>query len=525
MLRNLQLSPTPGSPEELTLFNRVQERLAHLFRVVFDEPDAPRTVVVIPSLSLDHEVLQRISGVHHYEERMLCMLMLLRLPRTRLIYITSQSLDVSVIDYFLNLLPGVPVGHARKRLLLFNCHDASGVPLSLKLLQRPRLLERIRRAIPDPLAAHLTCFNVTPLERTLAVQMGIPLYGCNPVYAEFGSKTGSREVFHEAGIDLPPGFENLRDKKDMIDSLVALRLANPHLRKAVVKLNEGFSGEGNAIFRFEGCPEKEKALQKWLGSEVAQRLEFQAKGESWDTFSVKFAEMGGVVEAFIEGEGKRSPSVQCRVNPLGEPMIVSTHDQILDGQVFLGCTFPADEVYRLQIQAAGQLVADVLARRGVIGRFGVDFISVPEADGWRHYAIEINLRKGGTTHPFMMLQYLTDGEFDLASGLYLTPSGQPRYYYATDNLHDEAYIGLSPEDLIDISVCRRLHFHGATQQGVVFHLIGALSEFGKLGAVCIAENPSRAFQLYHHTVDTLQSEGRSQNMRVNVNEAITPLVG
>jgi hypothetical protein len=129
-----------------------------------------------------------------------------------------------------------------------------------------------------------------------------------------------------------------------------------------------------------------------------------------------------------------------------------------------------------------------------------------EHGGWDHYAVEINLRKGGTTHPFLMLQFLIDGKYDPASGCYYTPAGQSRYYYASDNLQDEAYKGLTPEDLIDIAVHHDLHFHGATQQGVVFHLIGALSEFGKLGVLCIGDSRERARTLYRHTVEVLNKE-------------------
>ena len=70
--------------------------------------------------------------------------------------------------------------------------------------------------------------------------------------------------------------------------------------------------------------------------------------------------------------------------------------------MFLGCRFPADEAYRLAIQAEGAKVGAALARRGVLGRLGVDFVSVRRGDAWENYAIEINLRKGGTTHPFLM---------------------------------------------------------------------------------------------------------------------------
>src|SRR5690606_16165034 len=145
--------------------------------------------------------------------------------------------------------------------------------------------------------------------------------------------------------------------------------------------------------------------------------------------------------------------------------------------------FPADDAYRLDIQSMGLKAAEALMKKGVLGRFGIDFISVKEGDSWRHYAIEINLRKGGTTHPFLMLQFLTDGHYQAATGEFLTQASSPRCYYATDNLESERYRGLRADDLIDLAVLNGLHFHAATGEGVAFHLIGALSEFGKLGLV------------------------------------------
>jgi hypothetical protein len=219
--------------------------------------------------------------------------------------------------------------------------------------------------------------------------------------------------------------------------------------------------------------------------------------------------MGGIVEEFIPGATKRSPSVQLRIDPVGGIGAVSTHDQVLGGanrQIFLGCRFPADKAYRLDIQARGAKVAQALAGKGVLGRFGIDFISVKDGDAWRHLAIEVNLRKGGTTHPFLMLQFLTDGHFDADTGKFLTPAGQPRCYYASDNLESERYRGLTPYDLVDIAVVNGLHFHAATGEGVAFHLIGALSEFGKLGVVCIAQTHEGANSLYRKTVEVLDRE-------------------
>lgn len=496
----------PGSGAELARFAALQAGLRGQFERVFADRMAPRTVVVVPSLSLDPGELAKIHGVHHYEERMLFTLMLLRMPRTRLVFVTSQPVASGIIDYYLHLLPGIPSVHARERLTLLSCHDASERPLTEKILERPRLIRRLRRAVGDPASAHMTCFNATPLERTLAVRLGLPLYACDPALNDLGTKSGSRTVFREAGIDLPDGAENLRDMDDAAEALVDLRRRTPATRRAVVKLNEGFSGEGNAVFSFEGAPAS--GLADWVRAELPVRLRYQAATENWEHFSGAFAGMGGIVEAFVEGEMKASPSMQGRIDPTGRAALVSTHDQVLggpDGQVFLGCTFPADRVYRDAVAEAGQRVGEVLAARGVIGRFGVDFVTVREGAAWRAYAIEINLRKGGTTHPFDMLDFLTDGAFDPASGLYRDPAGRARYYLASDNLASERYRGLTPRDLLDVVVEHELHFHGGRQEGVVFHLIGALSEFGKLGALCIGDSPARARALYDETARVLDA--------------------
>jgi PGM1 C-terminal domain len=149
---------------------------------------------------------------------------------------------------------------------------------------------------------------------------------------------------------------------------------------------------------------------------------------------------------------------------------------------------PRAEIAIMRDRIGGMKAARILADKGVLGRFGIDFISVKQEDVWRHLAIEINLPKGGTTHPFLMLQFLTDGRYDPDTGQFVTSTGRPRCYYASDNLESEQYRGLTPDDLIDIAVLNQLHFHAATGEGVAFHLIGALSEFGKLGVVCIVRH-------------------------------------
>jgi hypothetical protein len=497
----------PATPDELARFALLNNEFVQCFSKIFDDPSLPRSVLIVPSLSLDQQVLAKISGVHHYEERMLCLLLLLRMPRTRVIYVTSTPISETVIDYYLHLLPGVPSLHARQRLTLVSCNDASPVALTRKILQRPRVLERIREAIPDLASAHMTCFTVSELERKLALHLNLPIYGCDPSLLYWGSKSGSRKIFREADMDMPFGYEDLTDAEEVAQALAELKSKKPDLRKAIVKLNEGFSGEGNAVLDLDDAP-IDSALCSWIRARLPN-LEFEAAGMTWDLYREKLQSMGGIVEEFIPGAVKRSPSVQFRIDPLRRIEAISTHDQVLggtNGLVFLGCRFPAHDHYRLDIQARGTKAARALASKGVLGRFGIDFVSLKERDAWRHVAIEINLRKGGTTHPFLMLEFLTDGRYDADTGEFLTPAGDPRCYYASDNLESERYRGLTEHDLVDIAVVNGLHFHIATAEGVAFHLIGALSEFGKLGVVCIGQTQQRADALFQRTVEVLETE-------------------
>jgi hypothetical protein len=149
-------------------FASLQAQLAEQYRIVFNDPAAPRTVLVLPSLSLDPQVMSKVTGVAHYEERMLCLLLLLRMPRTRVIYVTSTPISPAIIDYYLHLLPGIPGAHARRRLTLLSCDDSNEAPLTQKILDRPRMLQRLQDAIGDTSVAHMTCFTVSELERRLA---------------------------------------------------------------------------------------------------------------------------------------------------------------------------------------------------------------------------------------------------------------------------------------------------------------------------------------------------------------------
>lgn len=513
----------PTTVDAADSFRTLQHQLRNLWLSVdsadnFDPSDAD--IVVVPSLSLDQRELQKIEGVHHYEERLLFSLIRLRNPRTRMVYVTSQPLHPSVIDYYLQLLPGIPFSHARDRLLLLSTYDSSLSPLSQKILDRPRLMERIRRAVRRD-RCFMICYNSTAAERDLSVKTEIPLFALDPGLLKWGTKGGSRQVFAEAGIPHPDGSDSVWSADDLADAAAALWERQPELKRMVVKLNEGFSGEGNALLDLRNIHEVAPGRASHAARIDALKeqfacMRFEAKGETWQNFGSRIPELGAIVELFVEGE-KRSPSVQGRITPLGEVEIISTHDQILggpSGQIYLGCRFPADEAYRLRLQELGMRIGRNLAEKGAIERFGVDFVAVhqpgqPGKPEWDIYAIEINLRKGGTTHPFMTLKFLTNGRYDLSSGLFYSQQGRAKYYIATDNLQKKSYRGLLPNDLMDIIASHQLHFDTSTETGTVFHLMGCLSEFGKVGLTSIGNSPQQAEEIYNKLIHAMDDETRS----------------
>ncbi|HEV7334293.1 MAG TPA: peptide ligase PGM1-related protein [Flavisolibacter sp.] len=75
-------------------------------------------------------------------------------------------------------------------------------------------------------------------------------------------------------------------------------------------------------------------------------------------------------------------------------------------------------------------------------------------------------------------------------------------------MQDDQYKGLTPHDLIDIAMCNELLYDGTLQEGVIFHLISALSQYGKLGLVCIGATPERAANFYYKTANVLRMAGR-----------------
>jgi len=449
--------------------------------------DVERTVVVTHSISLDVPD-QLVPVFPAYEERFLCLVLgLLRAPRSRVVYVTSQPIHPRLVDYYFGLVPELDTPEARKRFAAVSLVDGRNEPLARKLLARPGAIRRIRGLIGDPELAILLPFCMTEDEAELAVRLGVPVYGSDPALNWLGTKTGSRRVFEEEDVPHPAGLD-VDGSSDLAAALREVRKRSPGARGAVLKLDQGVSGLGNAL------------VDLAAGDDLRAAIELEDPELTVEEYLAALDAEGGIVEERIEGEEFRSPSVQLRMSPAGQVDIMSTHDQVLGGphgQTYFGCHFPADQEYATQLAAEGLKVGRRLAREGVIGRASVDFATVPGEDGWRSYALEINLRCGGTTHPLFALTSLTDGVYVPLAGEWRTRLGDIKHYAATDYLDSPAYRSLTPDDLLDVVAERELGWDGEAETGVVLHMVSALAVAGRIGLTAIGDTLEEARRHYY----------------------------
>jgi hypothetical protein len=330
------------------------------------------------------------------------------------------------------------------------------------------------------------------------VALDVPVYGPHPELAHLGTKSGSREVFAAAGIPHPRGATDVRTLDDVVTALADF-VTDGAPAEAIVKLDDAVSGWGNALVDLRNARDRAELEER------VRQLRPENDALDADTFLAALLAGAGVVEERIVGSDFRSPSVQLRASPEGGVEILSTHDQVLggpSGQTYHGCRFPARREYAKTISDLAEAAAEELAKRGVIGRFSIDFVTTRSSTGWTAHAVEINLRNGGTTHPALALLALTEGEYAPAEARFLV-DGIAKHYVATDHLHVPCLQLLTPDDVLDVIDEEGIGWDAGTNSGVVFHMISGVAVAGRVGFTAIGNSPGEAQDLYDRVGATL----------------------
>jgi hypothetical protein len=425
------------------------------------------------------------------------------------------------IDYYLSLLPlrpGEQMTERQERVSLLSLADNSFRWLSTKLVDqespdsaeaRDRIRDFVERERKIGSQVGFSCYEPSENIEWLAGLLDIACDQAHSRYIGLGTKATGRRLLDSLGIEVPAGSNECRTVDALADELVGL--VRQGLRKFVLKLNctqfDG-GGLGNALLDLTGVDLNGSDGE--LTAEIAARLTGAEPVDTkigWDYFAELIARCGVIAEQLVEAEDLRSPSYQGTVDADGQIITLSTHEQFLsgNGQVYSGCLFPAAEDYRLLLIDYGEKVGRRLAEIGVRGGdFGVDFIAVRSGQGWRLLGCELNLRTTATKHGFLMATSLLGAVPDEGGRIFV--DGTERVYHATDAIIDSRYLGLHPSQLIEAVRNSGLSYDHDRKTGVVLHMMSAVTNFGKFGAISIGETQAQAGALIrglHDLIDDL----------------------
>src|SRR5262249_60737289 len=81
-----------------------------------------------------------------------------------------------------------------------------------------------------------------------------------------------------------------------------------------------------------------------------------------------------------------------------------------------------------------------------------------------------------------------------------------KFFVASDHVESQQYRTLTPDDLFDIVVRHHLHFGQTRQTGVVFHMMSALGELGRLGLTAVGNSHEEAKATYDRAISVLNEE-------------------
>ena len=306
--------------------------------------------------------------------------------------------------------PAAPGRHARRLAALAGREAARARPRIL--LADPRPHPRPRTLPPRPVHDYA-------LERDLALPLGIPLYGADPRLLPLGTKTGCRRLFAEDGRPAPArvrGRSRPRRRRRRAGSRCERR--GPARQTRSSSSTTASPGRATRSSSCAGCRRRDRPSERAVPSTIARGpWRFEHPETLWSATSAASRGRRHRRGARRAASSSAAPACSCASRRWARSSCSRRTTSCWAGRAAratsAAASRPTSATPRAITAGGGQDRATGSRAEGVLGRFAVDFVVVRDARGaWTPYAIELNLRKGGTTHPFLTLQFLTDGTYD-----------------------------------------------------------------------------------------------------------------
>ncbi|MAW07052.1 MAG: hypothetical protein CME61_02090 [Halobacteriovoraceae bacterium] len=458
----------------------------------------PCQYIVIPSMSFDRELLEGIEGVSHYELRSLWEILRVKDKNVYVTFVSSYKIPFSTLKHF-------------KEIYNLSAEEFSRVSF-VEISRKKNILSLTKNILIDESALKkikktFKCENVllepfvfTHQEKALSRLLEIPSWYDHPQMNYFHTKSGNRFIVGSSA-PMPDGLGDLFSFDAVVKGVIKLKNDKPGLESCMVKLNFGVSGQGNMKLDLPSGKAWEALLPKEKEDSIRNCFEsaklFNKTLKASD-FKQRIIEEGAVVEEFISNEIISSPSAQIFCKPDSIDLI-STHHQILDksGQKFLGGSYPCDDQFRKKIEKFSIKVGEKLKDLKVFGVVSIDFLisknqKTSELD---YHLIELNIRKGGTTHPFMLSNFAIKSNEHFEAGPPSREFTDNYVYRSNDNFYPCRTRYSCQKDILEKATADGILFSRKKKEGVIFHLLSSYEETGKVGYTILASSKDRIDQL------------------------------
>lgn len=480
-------------------------RLNKELREYSSSKPAPKHLIVLPNYDLKALGVQSLD-FSFYELRSMWTLLNAIATQTRVTFITTSKISPSLIDYIMTLSPLQPMNW-RDRIEIFHLKRTRD-SLAESLLDQPQLLAELQSKISESEATVLLPFRSDQIENKVAHALNVPILGPKGDLHQLTSKSGNKNIFRKAKIMSPESIENLHSPFEIAQAIERIwthQTSRSNDISVILKINEGALGQGNAYLKIPAL--ESSSPEERLNFILASLNHIEPVNTKLPTqdFLKSFNANGGIVELVVD-RIESSPSGQGLISPTGEIEILSTHEQILDSvyhQIFIGSTFPANQSYRSKIQEALQSIGKELFKEGILGYFSVDFLVTEGTQDL--LALEINLRQSGTTHPFQLVKFATNGVYNKTTGNLENDHNLPIYYSSSDSHSFLHWQGKSITEVQALLKANHLAFSNKSEfpHGIILVMPSEVTSSGKIGMISVAKSALQAEQNLNTAIELL----------------------
>ncbi|WP_431230460.1 peptide ligase PGM1-related protein [Paenarthrobacter nicotinovorans] len=435
-------------------------------------------LVVLYAVDFDETVHSRYPEIGNFTERGLFHLSRLKDVGTEIVFIANGPVDSAVIDYHLGYVMSFKAAaavHARERLHIRTPRHLLDSGLSSSVLRDVELLNDLKHLAESADHVELLIYGSDPNTDAIGRVLGIrPSEGPSTVADTWGNKSGSKRAFERAGIRTPATSKlPVHSREELIEA--AQDLFTDRCTAVIAKIDstQFGSGIGNIVLN------QDLFSPDSLPSVLDRLLEV-------DDFRKNMELHGVVVQEYIS-EVHRNLGIFGTIDSLGAVRLGPCYEQT-SPEVNFGGAISGHLTSELcsSIRQATQKVGDLLYEEGYAGCFGIDFV---EDRFGRLYALEINVRKVGSYHPFAFVDIALSRSTDPERSADPITSGSVVIFRQMTVPSPGL---LSIDSLLSTLRNSGLLFSRKTGRGVILHILGAVPAFGLLEATCIGDNVSDA---------------------------------